>query len=56
MAESRDSARLASEAVNVTYDELPAVITMEVILMSANWIFYNWWLQSAKPVIWKLKP
>ena len=36
MAESRDVARQAAAAVNVTYDELPAIITIEVILLLAG--------------------
>jgi len=31
VAESRDIARRAAAAVNVTYDELPAIFTIEVL-------------------------
>lgn len=36
MAESRDIARQAATAVNVTYDEMPAIITIEVIVVLAS--------------------
>jgi len=36
VAESRDVARQAAAAVSITYDELPAITTIEVTLVLAD--------------------
>ena len=41
MAESRDVARQAAAAVNVTYDELPAIIAIEVTSVLADGLMCN---------------